>query len=78
MVFLDVPFAVTAARMAVRDGTPADPGHQLMRRYVEGQRIYFRRCHPRERAGVVVEHSDPLAPVVVRGARETQPHPLPS
>ncbi|MHA3704777.1 NUDIX domain-containing protein [Jatrophihabitans sp. YIM 134969] len=68
VVFLDVPFEVTAARMAVRDGTPADPGHPRMRRYVEGQRIYFARCRPRERADVVIEHSDPLAPVVVRSS----------
>lgn len=64
VVFLDVPFAVTAARMAVRDGTPADPDHPRMRRYVEGQRIYFRRCRPAERAGLVVEHTDPATPRV--------------
>ena len=74
VVFLDVPFAVTAARMAIRDGTPADPDHPRMRRYVEGQRIYFRRCRPRERADVVIEHSDPLAPRITR----TQPTRLPS
>lgn len=67
VVFLDVPFAVTAARMAVRDGTPADPDHPRMRRYVGGQRIYFARCRPAERADLVVDHSDPLAPVLVRG-----------
>jgi len=63
-VFLDVPFEVTAARMAVRDGTPADPGHPKMRRYVEGQRLYFRACAPWARATRVVDNSDARRPAV--------------
>ena len=35
-VFLDVPFGVSVARLAARDGSPADPEHPAMRRYVEG------------------------------------------
>ena len=49
-IFLDVPFEVTARRMADRDGSNPDPGHPSMRRYVEGQRIYLRECDPRSRA----------------------------
>lgn len=48
-VFLDVAFTETAKRMALRDGTPPDPEHPRMRRYVDGQREYFRQCHPRQR-----------------------------
>lgn len=59
-VFLDVPFTVTAARMAVRDGSHPDPEHPSMRRYVEGQRIYFRTCSPRERASIVIDNSAAL------------------
>ena len=64
-VFLDVPFAVTAARMAVRDGSPADPDHPLMQRYVGGQRLYFADSDPASLATVVVENSDPLSPRII-------------
>ncbi|KAB7745349.1 uridine kinase [Nostocoides sp. F2B08] len=53
-VFLDVPFEVSAARLAARDGSPGDPEHPAMRRYVEGQRIYLRECRPQERATFVL------------------------
>ena len=53
-VFLDVGFAVSVARMAVRDGSPSDPDDPRNRRYVEGQKIYLATCTPAERAGVVV------------------------
>lgn len=64
-IWLDVPFAVTAARMAVRDGSPADPGHPAMRRYVEGQRLYLAACFPRERADLVIDNTDWTAPRLV-------------
>jgi uridine kinase len=64
-VLLDVPFAETARRMSVRDGSHPDPDHPSMRRYVEGQRLYLRSCVPHARAHVVVDNTDPLDPVVV-------------
>ncbi|MBZ2196553.1 uridine kinase [Occultella gossypii] len=60
--FLDVPFTVTAARMAVRDGSHPDPEHPTMRRYVGGQRLYFAAARPWERATYVVDNSDHAAP----------------
>ncbi|MCU7722642.1 uridine kinase [Actinoplanes sp. KI2] len=66
-VFLDVPFAVTASRMARRDGTNPDPEHPSMRRYVEAQRIYFAACSPQQRAGVLIDNRDFDAPRIVRG-----------
>lgn len=57
-VFLDVPFEVTVARMTARDGTPPDPNHPKMRRYVEGQRLYFRACSPWARATRIIDNSD--------------------
>ena len=57
-VFLDVPFTVTARRMAQRDGSHPDPDHPSLRRYVEGQRIYLATCHPAERASVVLDFHD--------------------
>ncbi|WP_066518469.1 uridine kinase [Curtobacterium ammoniigenes] len=56
-LFLDVPFSETARRMATRDGSHPDPNDASMRRYVEGQRIYFRSASPWERAGMVIDNS---------------------
>ncbi len=67
-VFLDVPFAVTAARMAVRDGTPADPEDPAMHRYVGGQRLYFAYTDPAGRAGLVVDNADPDRPRIIPAA----------
>jgi uridine kinase len=53
-VFLDVPFEVSVARMAERDGTNSNPEDPSVRRYVEGQRIYLARCTPAQRATHVV------------------------
>ena len=64
-VFLDVPFHETARRMAARDGSNPDPEHESMRRYVEGQRIYFATARPWQRASLVIENSDPDRPYVV-------------
>ena len=61
-VFLDVPFAETARRMAARDGSVPDPEHPSMRRYVEGQRRYLAGCDPRQRATLVVDNTEPRAP----------------
>lgn len=61
-IFLNVPFAVTASRMAARDGTHPDPEHPSMARYVEGQRLYFAACRPWERADLVIDNTDPDRP----------------
>jgi uridine kinase len=63
-VFLDAPFEVTAARMAVRDGTHPDPEHPSVARYVQAQRRYFAERAPWERADVVVDNADVERPSV--------------
>ncbi len=65
-VFLDVPFTETAARMAIRNGSNPDPQHPTMRRYVEGQRLYFEAARPWERATYVVDNSDFTSPKIIR------------
>jgi uridine kinase len=65
-VFLDVPFAVTAKRMASRDGTDPDPDHPSMRRYVEAQRIYFNACSPHRRADILIDNRDLSTPRILR------------
>ncbi|MEU8230928.1 uridine kinase [Actinoplanes sp. NPDC048967] len=64
-IFLTAPFAVTAQRMARRDGTHPDPDHPSMARYVRGQRLYFAACRPWERADLVIDNSDAGRPVPV-------------
>lgn len=64
-VFLDVPFAETAARMAIRDGSNLDPAHSTMDRYVGGQRLYFEAARPWERATFVVDNSDVTSPRLI-------------
>jgi uridine kinase len=61
-VFLLVPFAETARRLADRDGTPADPVHPRLRRYVEAHRIYLATCSPTTRASLVIDNTDLAAP----------------
>lgn len=65
-VFLDVPFEVTARRMADRDGADADPEHPTMQRYVGAQRLYFDSCDPAGRASIVVDNTDWDRPVIRR------------
>jgi uridine kinase len=68
-VFLHTPFAVSIARMAARDGSHPDPEHPSVARYVEGQRLYFAACAPWSRASVVVDNTEPDAPVLLTEAR---------
>ncbi|MEZ5094011.1 AAA family ATPase [Nocardioides sp.] len=68
VVFLDAPPEVTVARMAARDGSPADPEHPDQRRYLDAQRIYAEACRPRDQADVVVDNTDLDAPRLVPAA----------
>jgi uridine kinase len=61
-VFLDVPFATSVARLAVRDGSDPHPDAPSNRRYVEGQRRYLAACEPHLHATFVVDNSDLEAP----------------
>lgn len=64
-VFLRVPFAVSVARMAARDGTSPDPGHPDVARYVRGQWLYFAACRPWRKADVVVDNTVLAEPFVI-------------
>ena len=65
-IFLEVPFAMSVARMAHRDGSDPDPDHPDNARYVGGQRLYFAACSPWERASLVIDNTDLGAPRIVR------------
>lgn len=73
-VFLDVPFAETARRMAGRDGTPSDPDDPAMHRYVGGQRLYYAACTPRDRATLVIDNTDPERPSITTPPAHPAPH----
>ncbi|GAA3899445.1 uridine kinase [Microbacterium invictum] len=61
-IYLDVPPAVAAARMAARDGTDPDPDAASNARYREGFDLYVRQSHPREKANAVIDNTDPGHP----------------
>lgn len=76
-VFLHVPFEVSVPRGAARGpgyGSP-EPHAESNRRYVEGNRLYFREADPQGRAGVVVDNTDLAAPFLVRASPLTRTPP---
>ncbi len=66
-IFLDVPFEVTVARMAARDGTNPDPDHPTIQRYVGAQQLYFKTCTPHDRATLVIDNTTFDTPRLIRG-----------
>jgi uridine kinase len=64
-IFLDVPFEVTAQRMAARDGSNPDPNHPSMHRYVEAQKLYIAACTPRHKANVIIDNTSLGDPRIV-------------
>lgn len=65
-IFLDVPFAQTFARMAVRDGSPADETDPANQRYRQGQQLYLEACQPQARARILVDYANLDAPQIIR------------
>ncbi|MFC4426319.1 uridine kinase [Deinococcus navajonensis] len=66
-VFLAVPIEVSVPRGAARGpgyGSP-DPLVESNQRYIEGQRLYFHEATPERHAGVVIDHTDLMCPVVL-------------
>jgi uridine kinase len=66
-IWLEVPFEVSYARMALRDGSDPDPDAPSNSRYREGQEIYLREARPREAASVIVDNADLAHPRIVGG-----------
>lgn len=64
-IFCRVDTATSCARMAARDGTPADPRHLANRRYVDGQGIYLAACEPEALATYVVDNTDLTRPDLI-------------
>lgn len=56
-IFLDVDFAVSIRRCALRGRGDPEPRAESNRRDVEGQRLYLRLCRPDRHATVVIDNS---------------------
>jgi uridine kinase len=69
-VYLNVPEAVSVARVLTRDGDllAGEEGvrRRYKRRYLPGQALYRAAASPFGRADIVIDNSDPEHPVVVR------------
>ncbi|MGX5770960.1 uridine kinase [Microbacterium trichothecenolyticum] len=64
-VWLEVPFEVSYARMALRDGCDPDPDAPSNARYRQGQEIYLNEARPRDAASVVVDNVDLAHPRII-------------
>ncbi len=69
-VWLEVPYEVAYARMALRDGSDPDPDAPSNARYRQGQELYLAEADPRHAASAIVDNSDLAHPYrVARSAR---------
>ena len=73
-IYLDVPFEETYKRLAARNGFDPDPDAPSNLRYTEAQRHYQSTRTPAERAGIVVENTDPASPSMTRNTPTPVPH----
>ncbi|MBW9119214.1 uridine kinase [Microbacterium trichothecenolyticum] len=64
-VWLEVPFEVSYARMALRDGCDPDPDAPSNARYRQGQEIYLNEARPRDAASVIVDNVDLAHPRII-------------
>lgn len=67
-VFLDVAFEISIPRGASRGIGSPDPKAPRNRRYIEGQKLYFRLCKPRKHATLTIDNNDLAAPRIVRSS----------
>lgn len=71
-IYLHVGEDVTVDRALARDvallGSVDVIEERYRRRYLPGQRLYRDEAHPAQRADIVMDMTDPLAPVIVRWA----------
>jgi uridine kinase len=64
-IFLDVAFDISIPRGAARGFGSVDPGSEQNRRYIEGQKLYFRECDPVRRATAVIDNNNLCDPRIV-------------
>lgn len=68
-IFVEAAFENILARAEQRDavlfGGVEEVRRRYEQRYIPGQKLYFDKCHPKERARVVIDNNDPWNPVMV-------------
>ena len=73
VVFLAIDFEEALRRMQIRDRSPSSPEEAMTerfwKRYAPGQQRYLREVRPRDNADIVIDNTDPMHPVILRGAR---------
>ena len=71
-IFLDVPFEITLERVRKRTkdkkylGTDSNITDKYEKRYIPGQKLYFKNANPKEKADIAINNSDFDDPVVER------------
>ncbi|MFC2036211.1 hypothetical protein ACFLUJ_08875 [Chloroflexota bacterium] len=71
-IFLDVSFEVTVLRAVKRSkdrislGSEQEIIDQYSRRYIPGQKLYFQKANPQEKADILIDNTDYDNPVIVR------------
>ena len=67
-IFVDAGFDVTLTRALERDlslfGSRRAVRERYERRYIPGERLYLKRCRPREHADVLVRNDEPANPAL--------------
>ncbi len=64
-VFLDIPFTLSAERMAGRNQLGGEDADALVRRYRDAQRLYFAAAEPWRQAGLVIDNRAPDTPWII-------------
>ena len=68
-IFLDVDFRITRKRAEQRDGYYLGSKQNIIeryaKRYIPGQKLYFKEVHPKEKADIIIDNSDFRNPHIV-------------
>ncbi|MGB1763873.1 nucleoside/nucleotide kinase family protein [Alloalcanivorax xenomutans] len=65
-LYLDIRSDTSVSRLQQRDSGPCSPAHPLNRRYTDGQAFYRQRCHPMEKAHIIVDNNEVDRPFIVK------------
>ncbi len=69
-IFVDIDFDTSLARGIKRDaeilGGEDATREKYLKRYIPGQKLYFEKCQPKEKADIVIKNVDPANPLIPR------------
>jgi uridine kinase len=68
-IFVDIDFETSLERGIKRDssllGDEEVAQEKYTKRYIPGQKIYFEKCQPQEKADVIIKNDDPSNPTLI-------------